>query len=94
VRDTKQDGLSASLEVSKDGLESLTEIAQQTRRDLVTMIRSAKSRHLRSSSLSEMRCVERSAMEIHGLTSHRSADAEGSHEAEGRPGAVSGREIT
>jgi transketolase len=54
VRDTKQNGLSASLEASKEELESLTEIAQQIRRDIVAMIQSAKTGHLGPS----LSCVE------------------------------------
>ena len=54
MRDTKQNGLSASLEVSEDGLRSLTDIAQQVRRDVVAMIRSAKTGHLGPS----LSCVE------------------------------------
>ena len=54
MKDTKQNGLSASLEVSNDGLQSLTEIAQQVRRDVVSMIQSAKTGHLGPS----LSCVE------------------------------------
>ena len=54
MRDTKQNGLSASLEFSKEGLQSLTEIAQQIRRDIVEMIGNAKTGHLGPS----LSCVE------------------------------------
>ncbi len=54
MRDTKQNGLSGSLEFSKDGLQSLTEIAYRIRRDVVAMIASARSGHLGPS----LSCVE------------------------------------
>jgi len=54
VRDTIQNGLSASLEFSGDRLQSLTELAQQIRRDIVAMIASAGTGHLGPS----LSCVE------------------------------------
>ena len=54
MKETTTNELSADLEFSRDKLQSMTEIAQQIRRDIVTMIRSARSGHLGPS----MSCVE------------------------------------
>jgi len=54
VRSSTQNGLSAGLEFSRDQLQTLTEIAQQVRRDIVAMISSARSGHLGPS----LSCVE------------------------------------
>lgn len=70
MRDTKQNGLSASLEFSKDGLRSLTEIAQQVRRDIVAMIASARTGHLGPS----LSCVEILVSLYFDRMNHRSED--------------------
>jgi len=54
VRDTVEEGLSASLEFSKERIRSLTDVAQEVRRDIVAMIASARSGHLGPS----LSCVE------------------------------------
>jgi len=54
MRDTLENGLSASLEFSKDKVLFLTEMAQQIRRDVVAMIANARSGHLGPS----LSCVE------------------------------------
>jgi len=54
VRDTIEEGLSASLEFSRERIQSLTEVAQEIRRDIVAMIASARSGHLGPS----LSCVE------------------------------------
>jgi transketolase len=54
VKDIIQNRLSASLEFSKDQLQSLTETAQEIRRDIVGMIASARTGHLGPS----LSCVE------------------------------------
>jgi len=54
VKDTIQEGLSAGLEFSRERIESLTEVAQEIRRDIVAMIASARSGHLGPS----LSCVE------------------------------------
>ena len=54
MKDIIQNRLSASLEFSKDQLQSLTETAQEIRRDIVGMIASARTGHLGPS----LSCVE------------------------------------
>ena len=54
MRDTVEEGLSASLEFSKERIRSLTDVAQEVRRDIVAMIASARSGHLGPS----LSCVE------------------------------------
>lgn len=54
MKDTIQEGLSAGLEFSRERIESLTEVAQEIRRDIVAMIASARSGHLGPS----LSCVE------------------------------------
>ena len=46
LRDTIRNGLTASLDFSEDRLQSLTDLAQRIRRDIVEMIANARTGHL------------------------------------------------
>jgi len=54
LRETIEEGLSAGLEFSRKRIRSLTDVAQEVRRDIVAMIANARSGHLGPS----LSCVE------------------------------------